>query len=69
MAGFRMDDDEFHRLECSSASQPAESVLGRMANPTVYTLANWRWKRKEENTHVLTVAAQPKVSLHGTEDD
>jgi len=49
--------------------QSAEAKLGRTVNPTVYTPANWRKKRKEGNAFVVKVAAQPKVFLIGTEED
>ncbi len=49
--------------------QPAEAKLGRTVNPTVYTPANWRRKRKEGNAFVMKVAAQSKVFLIGTEED
>lgn len=49
--------------------QSAEAKLGRTVNPTVYTPANWRKKRKDRNAFVVKVAAQPKVFLIGTEDD
>lgn len=51
------------------ALQSAEAKLGRTVNPTVYTPANWRKKRKEGNAFVTKVAAQPKVFLIGGEDD
>jgi predicted nucleotidyltransferase len=49
--------------------QSAEAKLGRTVNPTVYTTANWRKKRKEGNAFVTKVAAQPRVFLIGGEDD
>ncbi len=49
--------------------QSAEAKLGRTVNPTVYSLANWRKKRKEGDAFVVKVAAQPKVFLMGTEED
>ncbi len=51
------------------ALQSAEAKLGRTVNPTVYTPANWRKKRKEGNAFVTKIAAQPKVFLIGGEDD
>ncbi len=51
------------------ALQPAETKLGRTVNPTVYTPANWRKKRKEGNAFVVKVDRQPKVFLFGTEED
>jgi hypothetical protein len=44
-------------------------MLGRTVNPTVYTPANWRKKRKEGNAFVVKVSAQPKIFLIGSEDD
>lgn len=49
--------------------QSAEAKLGRTVNPTVYSLANWRKKRKEGDAFVVKVAAQLKVFLMGTEED
>jgi len=51
------------------ALQSAETKLGRTVNPTVYTLANCRRKRKEGNAFVVKVGRQPKVFLIGTEED
>jgi len=52
-----------------AALQSAEAKLVRTVNPTVYTPASWRRKRKEGNAFVLKVASQPKVFLIGTEED
>lgn len=52
-----------------AALQSAEAKLGRTVNPTVYTPANWRKKRKEGNALVVKGSAQPKVYLIGTEED
>jgi predicted nucleotidyltransferase len=52
-----------------AALQSAEARLGRTVNPTVYSPANWRKKRKAGNAFVVKVAAQPKVFLIGTEED
>lgn len=49
--------------------QSAEMKLGRTVNPTVYTPANWRKKRKEGNAFVVKVSAQSKLFLIGTEND
>ncbi len=51
-----------------AALQSAEAKLGRTVNPTVYTPANWRKKRKSGNAFVVKVAAQPKLFLIGTEE-
>lgn len=52
-----------------AAMQTAEARLVRKVNPTVYTPANWRRKRREGNPFVVKVAAQPKVFLIGAEED
>ena len=52
-----------------AAMQTAEDRLVRKVNPTVYTPASWRRKRKEGNPFIVKVAAQPKVFLIGAEED
>ena len=52
-----------------AALQSAEEKLGRTVNPTVYTPANWRKKRKDGNVFVVKVSAQPKLFLVGAEED
>jgi predicted nucleotidyltransferase len=61
--------DNIDYADVFAALQSAETKLGRTVNPTVYTPANWRKKRKDRNAFVVKVAAQPKVFLIGTEDD
>jgi len=61
--------DSVDYADVFAALQSAEAKLGRTVNPTVYTPANWRRKRKEGNAFVVKVAAQPKVFLIGTEED
>ena len=46
-----------------AALQPAEAKLGRAVNPTVYTPANWRRKRKEGNAFAVKVP-HPGVEQH-----
>ena len=58
--------DSVDYAEVFAALQSAEAKLGRTVNPTVYTPANWRRKRKDGNAFVVKVAAQPKVFLIGT---
>ena len=60
--------DSVDYADVFAALQSAEAKLGRTVNPTVYTPANWRKKRKEGNAFVVKVAAQPKVFLIGTEE-
>jgi predicted nucleotidyltransferase len=61
--------DSVDYADVFNALQSAETKLGRTVNPTVYTPANWRRKRKEGNAFVVKVAAQPKIFLIRTEDD
>ena len=61
--------DSVDYADVFAALQSAEAKLGRTVNPTVFTPANWRKKRKEGNAFVVKVAAQPKVFLIGTEDN
>lgn len=61
--------DSIDYADVFAALQSAEAKLGRTVNPTVYTPANWRKKRKEGTAFVVKVAAQPKVFLIGTEED
>ncbi len=61
--------DSVDYADVFAALQSAEAKLGRTVNPTVYTPANWRKKRKGGNAFVVKVAAQPKVFLIGMEED
>ena len=61
--------DSVDYADVFAALQTAEAKLGRTINPTVYTSANWRRKKKEGNAFVVKVAAQSKIFLIGTEDD
>lgn len=61
--------DSVDYADVFAALQTAEAKLGRTVNPTVYTPANWRKKRKQGNAFVVKVAAQPKVFLIGAEDE
>jgi predicted nucleotidyltransferase len=61
--------DSLDYADVYAALQSAEAKLDRTVNPTVYTEANWRRKRKDGNAFVTKVAAQPKLFLIGTEAD
>lgn len=60
--------DSVDYADVFAALQSAEARLGRTVNPTVYTPADWRKKRRSGNAFVVKVAAQPKVFLIGTEE-
>ena len=61
--------DSVDYADVFDALQSAETKLRRTVNPTVYTPANWRRKRKEGNAFVVKVGRRPKVFLIGTEED
>ena len=61
--------DDIDYADVFGALHSAEAKLGRTVNPTVYTPANWRRKRKGRNAFVVKVSAQPRVFLIGTEED
>ena len=61
--------DSVDYAEAFTALQSAEAKLARTINPTIYTPTNWRRKKREGNSFVVRVAAQPKVFLFGTEED
>jgi predicted nucleotidyltransferase len=61
--------DSVDYTEAFAALQPAEANLARRVNPTVYSPADWRKKRKEGNSFVVKVSAQPKLFLIGSEDE
>lgn len=51
------------------ALQPAESVLGRTVNPTVFTIAEWRLRRAETDSFASRIASQPRMFVIGGDDD
>jgi predicted nucleotidyltransferase len=59
--------DRVDHADVSGALQGVEFRLARRINPTVYTTAEWRRKRKEGNAFVVKVLRQPKVFLIGSE--
>jgi predicted nucleotidyltransferase len=61
--------DRVDHADVSGALQGVEYRLARRVNPTVYTMAEWRRKRKEGNASVVKVLRQTKVFLIGSEDD
>ena len=61
--------DSVDYADVFAALQSAEARLARTINPTVYSPANWRKKRKSGNAFVVKVAAQPKLFLIGTEKE
>jgi predicted nucleotidyltransferase len=60
--------DRLDHGDVAGALQGVEYRLARRINPTVFTTAEWRRKRKEGNAFVLRVLKQPKVFLIGSEE-
>jgi predicted nucleotidyltransferase len=61
--------DSVDHTDVSGALQGMEFRLARRINPTVFTTAEWRRKRKDGHAFVLKVLKQPKVFLIGSEDE
>ena len=59
--------DSVDYADAFATLQAAEAKLGRTVNPTVYTPADWRRKRKAGNPFVIKVGKQAKIFLIGTE--
>jgi predicted nucleotidyltransferase len=48
--------------------QAAERVLDRTINPTFMTPSEWRKKRRQSNSFVSKISAQPKLFVFGSDD-
>jgi len=48
---------------------PIEKTLGRVINPTVYTLADFKMKLNENNSFVTRVMEQEKIVVMGNDND
>jgi predicted nucleotidyltransferase len=59
--------DSVDYADVLGALQGVEFRLARRINPTVYSTAEWRRKRKAGNAFVVKVLKQPKVFLVGSE--
>jgi predicted nucleotidyltransferase len=59
--------DSVDYADVFGAFQGVEFRLARRINPTVYSMAEWRRRRKEGSAFVVRVLKQPKVFLIGSE--
>ena len=59
--------DSVDYADVFGAFQGVEFRLARRINPTVYSMAEWRRRRKEGSAFVVRVLKQPKVFLLGSE--
>ena len=55
--------------ELSSLLRPAEELLGREINPTVYTTKEFKKKLLAKHPFILNVLKRPKVYLFGSEHE
>ncbi len=51
-----------------SALRGAEQALGRVVNPTVYDMAQFKRRRQTGNAFIVRVMEQPKIWIKGAED-
>jgi predicted nucleotidyltransferase len=54
-----------HYSEVMERLMPLEEQLGRVLNPTLYTLDDWAAKLAAENSFVVRVVQQDKINLMG----
>ena len=57
--------DDLAYADVYEALQPAEQLLARAINPTVWTPAKWRRRRNAPDSFAQRVAAQPVLSILG----
>lgn len=61
--------DDLSYGELFGALQEGEVRIGRRVNPNLLTPGEWRAKREEEDHFVVSISAQPKLFVLGSEDD
>ena len=61
--------DDVGHAEIFAALQTAEAALGRSVNPNVMAPREWEAKRRETDSFVARIAAQPRLLLIGSDDD
>lgn len=60
--------DKIGYTEAFEALQRAERQLARSINPTVMTRADWKRKRRLQDSFARRIAEQPKIFILGSED-
>jgi len=60
--------DELAYSDVYANLEDAEATLGRNVNPTVLSRAEWRRKRRAQDSFVARVASQPKLFIIGDDD-
>lgn len=61
--------DALEYQDVIEALMPAEGIVGRKINPTIYSRAELARKRKERSSFIQRVLEQPKIFLIGSADD
>ena len=61
--------DSLGYSELFDALQLAEAALARPVRPTVLSTQEWRKQRDSKNSFAARIAAQPRLSVVGSEDD
>ncbi len=60
--------DNLSYRDCFEILAKAEEQVERKINPTIYTLSEWKIKRKNDNNFIKKVIEYPKIFLIGTEE-
>ena len=60
--------DEVGYAEVYEALQPAEALLGRSINPTVWTLEEWRRELAAKDSFASRIGRRPRLALIGDVD-
>jgi predicted nucleotidyltransferase len=60
--------DKLAYVDVYSALAMAERSLGRTINPTVFTPAEWKKKRKRADSFAARITAQPRLFVIGSDD-
>ena len=61
--------DDLNYSELYSASQNAESSLGRKVSPTFLSPTDWQRKISEKGSFINRIGALPKIFVFGSEND
>lgn len=60
--------DKLAYADVYSALETAERTLGRTVNPTVFTPAEWKTKRRRHDSFGARITAQPRLFVIGSDD-
>ena len=60
--------DDLSYAEVYTALEPAEKILGRTINPTVFTRREWRTKRAKKDSFTARISSQPRLYVIRNDD-